>query len=131
MYGVLSSKPSGNQAVFTQGERLLVLQRILKEDRFRMTKENFPFIAAALGLLLTLIVFKGSGLKDDGRTLIPLLTLLLITEFGTIVTAIGAYFGGKHFLSTRKISAHLAVTIVCVLLCVQFVMHGLRLWPHS
>lgn len=95
-----------------------------------MTKDNFPYIAAILGLVLTVIVFKGSGLGDDGKTLVPLLTLLLVSEFGAIVTAIGAYLGGRHFLSTREISGHTAVTVLCVVLCVQFVLQGFNLWPH-
>ena len=95
-----------------------------------MTKDNFPFIAAILGLVLTVIVFKGSGLGEDGKTLIPLLTLLLVSEFGAIVTAIGAYLGGKNFLDTKKVTGHTAVTILCAVLCVQFVIHGFRLWPH-
>lgn len=109
---------------------MLVYSNQIEEDRFQMTKDNFPYIAAILGLFLTVIVYKGSGLRDDGKTLIPLLTLLLITEFGTIVTAIGTYFGCKNFLATREISGHTAVTILCVLLLVRFVVQGFHLWPH-
>ncbi len=95
-----------------------------------MTKDTFPFIAAMLGLVLTVIVFKGSGQGDDGKTLIPLLTLLLMCEFGAIVTAIGSYLGGKKLLSIRKISGHTAVSILCVVLCIQFVIRGFQIWPH-
>lgn len=95
-----------------------------------MTKDNFPYIALILGLILTAIVFKGSELRDDGNTLLPLLTLLLVSEFGAIVTAIGVYLGSKHYLSTREISGHTAVTILCAVLCVQFVIRGFNLWPH-
>ncbi len=95
-----------------------------------MTRENFPYIAAVLGLVLTIIVFKGSEPRDDGSTLLPLLTLLLVSEFGAIVTAIGSYLGGKHYLSTREISGFTAVTILCAVLCVQFVVRGFSLWPH-
>ena len=95
-----------------------------------MTKDNFPYIAVILGLVLTTIVFKGSELRDDGNTLLPLLTLLLVSEFGAIVTAIGVYLGSKHYLSTREISGHTAVTILCAVLCVQFVIRGFNLWPH-
>ena len=107
-----------------------VFNKLIDEGRFRMTKENFPHIAVILGLVLTVIVYKGSGLRDDGKTLIPLLTLLLITEFGAIVTTIGAYVGGKHFFATRQISGHTAVTILCVVLLVRFVIQGFHLWPH-
>lgn len=95
-----------------------------------MTKEKFPFIAAALGCLLTFVVLKGSGLKDDGTTLIPLLTLLLVCEFGAIITAIGSYLGGKHYLNTRIISGHTAATFLCVVLSVHFLIRGILLWPH-
>ena len=103
---------------------------LIEDHRFQMKKDDFPYIAAILGLVLTAIVYRGSGLRDDGRTLIPLLTLLLITEFGAIVTTIGAYIGGKHFFASRKISGHTVVTILCVVLFVRFVISGFRLWPH-
>ena len=95
-----------------------------------MTKDNFPYIAVILGLILTAIVFKGSELRDDGSTLLPLLTLLLVSEFGAIVTAIGVYLGSKEYLSTRKFSGYTAITILCAVLCVQFVIRGFNLWPH-
>jgi hypothetical protein len=95
-----------------------------------VTKDNFPYIAAILGLVLAIIVFKGSGPGDDGKTLMPLLTLLLMSEFGAIVTAIGAYFGGKVFLSSRELSGQTAVAFFCVVLCVQFVIRGFSIWPH-
>ncbi len=95
-----------------------------------MTKDNFPFIAVILGCFLTLIVFKGSGLRDDGTTLLPLLTLLLVSEFGAIVTAIGFYLGGRNFLATRTISSHTAATMLCGCLFAFFVARGLMLWPH-
>ena len=94
-----------------------------------MIKENFPIIAAALGFLLTLLVLIGSRLGDDGKTLIPLLTLLVISEFGAILTAIGAYFGGRQFLATRTISNHTAATILCVCLFINFLVRGFQLWP--
>lgn len=95
-----------------------------------MTKDNFPIIAAALGFLLTLLVLRGSRLGDDGNTLIPLLTLLLVSEFGAILTLIGLYFGGRQFLATRTISIHTAATILCVCFFVHFLVRGFQLWPH-
>lgn len=95
-----------------------------------MTKDNFPYIAVVLGLILTAIVFKGSELRDDGTTLIPLLTLLLVAEFGAIVTAIGSYLGARHLFATRQITSHTAVTILCAVMCVHFILQGFRLWPN-
>lgn len=95
-----------------------------------MTKDNFPIIAAALGFLLTLLVLKGSQPGENGNTIIPLLTLLLISEFGAILTAIGSYLGGRHFLATRTISNHTAATVLCVCFFVHFIVRGFQLWPH-
>lgn len=95
-----------------------------------MKKDKFPFIAVILGCVLTLIVFKGSGLRDDGKTLIPLLTLLLVSEFGAIVTAIGFYLGGRHFVATKTVSANTVATILCGGLFVLFVVRGFLLWPR-
>ena len=95
-----------------------------------MTKDKFPLIASMLGCFLILVVFKGSELRDDGNTLLPLLTLLLVSEFGAIVSAAGVYFGGRHFLETRRISMSTVATICCGCLCVLFVVRGFQLWPH-
>ena len=43
---------------------------------------NFPYLALGLGLFLILIVIKGSEAGSDGVTPVPLLTLLVICEFG-------------------------------------------------
>lgn len=94
-----------------------------------MKKENFPFIAVLLGSILTLIVFKGSGLRDDGKTLIPLLTLLLISEFGAIVTGVGCYLGVKHFFATKTISLSTVASLFCGFLFVVFISRGFSLWP--
>ena len=95
-----------------------------------MTTDKFPLVASLLGCFLILVLFKGSGLRDDGNTLISLLTLLLISEFGAIVSAAGLYFGGKHFLSTRTFSMNTVAAIICGGLLVLFVVRGFQLWPH-
>ena len=94
-----------------------------------MTKEKFPIIAAALGFLLTLLVLKGSQQGDDGSTLIPLLTLLLISEFGVIVTGIGSYLGGRQFLATRTVSNPAVAALFCACLLIHFLVRGIQLWP--
>ncbi len=95
-----------------------------------MTKDKFPYVAGIIGFVLALIVFKGSALQEDGRTAIPLLTLLVVSEFGAILTAIGAYFGIREFFSTRKFSLITAVSCFCVFLSIQFLVRGLQLWPN-
>lgn len=96
---------------------------------FAMEKEKFPYLATIIGIILSIVVFKGSGLREEGRTVLPLLTLLVVSEFGAIVTAIGSYLGARQFLSTRKFTAITAMSLLCALLCCQFVIRGILLWP--
>lgn len=97
-----------------------------------MNKNNFPFIAAAIGFILTIVLLKGSGVRADGKTtFLPLLTLLLMSEFGAILTAIGTYLGLKQFFSTKKLSVELLLTVFCAFLCLQFVVQGFALWPSK
>ena len=95
-----------------------------------MTKDNFPYIAGVLGIVLTIIVFKGSVLRDDGRTMLPLLTLLVVCEFGAIVTAIGTYVGIKDLFSTRKFTKATAVSLLCLFMSLHFILGGIELWPN-
>lgn len=94
-----------------------------------MKKENFPFIATVLGLLLLILVLKGSEMRDDGSNLIPLLTLLVVSEFAFFVNAIGAYIGIKHTLAAGIKPVYGAVTLICILLAILFAWLGISLWP--
>lgn len=96
-----------------------------------MSKNNFPYIAGALGITLLMVVLKGSGLREDGTTIIPLLTLLVVCEFGAIVTAIGTYIGVRELFSTKKLSGTVAVGFACIVFCLIFVSYGLQLWPNK
>jgi len=94
-----------------------------------MKKYNYPYIALGLGLFLMLVVIKGSEIRGDGVTAIPLLTLLIISEFGFIATAIGAYIGIKHSLSVGIKVVYTVITIFCIILSVRFMLYGIDLWP--
>ncbi len=95
-----------------------------------MKKENFPFIASVMGLFLMLLVLTGSEVRDDGSTLIPLLTLLVVSEFAFFVNAIGAYIGIKHTLATSIKPLYASVTLICILLATIFAWMGISLWPN-
>jgi hypothetical protein len=76
-----------------------------------------------------LVVVKGSELNSEGATTIPLLTLLVISEFAFIVTAIGTYIGARHMLSAGIKTVYMVVTIICAILSVRFLFLGIELWP--
>ena len=94
-----------------------------------MKKLNFPYIALGLGLVLMLIVYKGSETPDSGGTLIPLLMLLGICELAFFITGFGAYLGVKQMLSTGFRVIDAAIAIFCALLSVKFMLLGIELWP--
>lgn len=96
-----------------------------------MNKNNFPFVALGIGLILLLIVMKGGEPRVDGATAIPLLTLLVVSEFAFFVTAIGAYIGIKQILAVGLKPLYTVVTLLCMLLSVGFLWHGIELWPFT
>lgn len=94
-----------------------------------MKSYNFPYIALSLGLLLMLVVMKGSEIRDDGMTALPVLTMLVISEFAFFVTAAGAYIGIRHSLSTGIKPVYTIITALCILVSVRFLFLGIDLWP--
>lgn len=95
-----------------------------------MKKKNFPVIAAVLGIALLVIALQGSKVTEEGGRLMPLLTLLLICEFGAVITAIGAFLGYQHFPKVNTFSGHAALVVFCLFLCALFIIKGFSLWPH-
>lgn len=94
---------------------------------------NFPYIALVLGLLLSLMITKGSQLDSNGETLLPLLTLLIINECAFFLTAAGTFIGVKHIISTNfkdsSKALYIITIVLCALLCIQFLLLGIKLWP--
>lgn len=89
----------------------------------------FPYLAVVLGLILMMIVTGGSSSGTEGGTAIPLLTLLVISEFAFFVTAIGAFLGIKHFHNVRQKPVYVAAIVICALLAIRFMWLGIELWP--
>ena len=94
---------------------------------------NFPYLALALGLLLLLIVTRGSETDAEGFTALPLLTLLIVNECAFFLTAAGTFIGLKHLYSSefkfRKNPLYFMTTVICILLTIQFTLLGIELWP--
>ena len=98
-------------------------------EKARMKKTHFPFIALGLGLVLLLAVITGSRQSAQGDTAMPLLTLLLMSEFAFFVTAIGAYMGFKKLKADGFNVSYAIATGLCVLLAIRFIFYGFELWP--
>ncbi len=95
----------------------------------QMKTFKFPYLALILGLFLFLLVMKGSVTDSNGVTAIPLLTLLIVSEFAFFVTASAVYIGVKHMRTAGITSAYAATTVACFLLSIRFMLYGISLWP--
>ena len=94
-----------------------------------MKFNNFAFIASGLGTTLMLIALRGGQLTDDGSTALPLLTLLIICEFASIVTGVGIYSGVMRIRDQGMSPVIVTLTGLCVVLSVSFLFLGLQFWP--
>ena len=96
-----------------------------------MNKGNFPFIALALGLALMGVLYK-TGATDPGtELLLPLLTVLIISEFGFIVMAVAVFLGGQTLVKNGFDIVLAVVTLLCGMLGVEFLLVGLEHWPGT
>lgn len=96
-----------------------------------MKKHLYPYIALAIGLILSLIVMQGSVVDAQGITRIPLLTLLIISEFGFFATAIGVYIGVRHLMAIGINWPYLILVVFNGLFALRFLLMGLALWPSE
>jgi hypothetical protein len=96
-----------------------------------MNKSNFPFIAFGLGLFLMGILIK-TGATDPGSELVlPLLTVLIISEFGFIIMAVAVFLGAQT-LAKNGFEIVLAIAILlCGMLGVEFMLIGIAHWPGN
>ena len=94
-----------------------------------MLKAPFSYIALALGLPLLILLLLSAPENTGDNTKLPLLTMLIISEFGAIVTAIGAITGVMRIQKTSANYSLLAVSIACALLSIKFLLIGIAYWP--
>jgi type IV secretory pathway VirB2 component (pilin) len=96
-----------------------------------MNKTNFPFIALAIGLFLMGVLFKTGATDPDTELVLPLLTVLIISEFGFLVMAAAVFLGLQTMLKNGFDLALSVVTLVCGMLAVEFMITGIEHWPGS
>jgi hypothetical protein len=88
-----------------------------------------PYVAVGIGIPLMLVVVRGSQAGSDGSALMPLLTLLVVSEFAFFLTAIGAYIGFRQIRSVGIQPLYALMTVFCVLLAIGFMWIGVKVWP--
>jgi hypothetical protein len=89
---------------------------------------NFPYLSIALSAVLFLIVAKGSQPQGDSYSL-PLLTLLVVSEFAFIFNAIAVYIGIKNRTEVENTVFYTITIVVCFVFATWFLLMGVNLWP--
>ena len=92
-------------------------------------RKIFPILALLIGVALTMLVLAGGIPDDNGSTTLPLLTLLIASEFGFIVTLIGATVSIKQGLAEDFTMANVSIAVCCAALSIYLAWHGINLWP--
>lgn len=91
-------------------------------------RRSFPWIALAVGLIFSLVLLWNASASPAGNHPLPLLTALLMSEFGCLLTAIAVVFSVRN-LSLRGIhTADSLLLLANLVLAVNLLLSGLRLW---
>ncbi|HIP68612.1 MAG TPA: hypothetical protein EYH06_08485 [Chromatiales bacterium] len=92
-------------------------------------KRAYPLIAFAMGLTIVLALF---GLHSPGAgnaPKLPLLTALLMAEFGFLVNAAAVIFGVQRYFSGDSTKTGMLLLPVNFLLALYLLVAGFKLWP--
>lgn len=96
-----------------------------------MTASKFPSLALGLGLVLALILLASGATDPTGEHRLPLLLLLLMSEFGFIVTAAGAFVAARVGQRSGFRFALVSTALGCAALSIGFAVIGLALWSAT
>ena len=94
-------------------------------------KKSIPWLALGIGLLLALLLLRFSPLTASSGFILPMLTALLMSEFGFIITAIGAGISVSDLLKQGVKLRPAALLIGNLLLALNFMNQGLSLWAET
>jgi len=92
-------------------------------------KLSFPWLALGLGLTLAAILIVPGVVDPASQPALPLLTRLIMAEFGFFVTAIGAVQAIRKGLTQGFGFVLITVISGCSLLSIGFMWLGISLWP--
>ncbi len=82
-----------------------------------------------IGLVLMAVLLVAGSPGDETRRMLPLLTLLIISEFGMFVTGIGAWLGIDTIRVTGFRPVMLFLIVGCAVLSAAFLFLGIEYWP--
>ena len=94
-----------------------------------MNNISFPWLALGLGLLVAVGLMMSGAFSPEGTYKLPLLTMLIVSEFGFFVTAIGAGLGINTLLEKGMNQVMLGIVVADGLMAAMFLYLGIQLWP--
>jgi hypothetical protein len=99
-----------------------------EQGGYSVSRDKFAWLTLVVGaVLLSVLVAAGTG--ESGFSL-PLLTMLLISEFGFLVTGAGAFLGAREWVRNGFRPGVSLVAVMCGLLSVWFAIRGYAIWEH-
>jgi hypothetical protein len=90
---------------------------------------SYPWLALGLGLLVGAGLLYTGVMSPNANYALPLLTMLIVNEFGFFVTAIGAGVGINMIFKDGMQTPLLMVVIGDAILAACFLYLAIRLWP--
>jgi hypothetical protein len=94
-------------------------------------KQSIPWLTLGIGLLLSLLLLQFGPLNTNSGYVLPLLTALLMSEFGFIITAIGAGISVSDMLKPGIKWRPITLLIGNLLLAMYFMNRGFVLWAET
>ena len=94
-------------------------------------KRSYPWLALGLGLILSLVLMRYADPGSTGMQKLPLLTGLLMSEFGFLVTAVAAGICIRDLIKQGVGKLPLVLLAGNLLLAANFMRLGLQLWPGA
>ena len=94
-------------------------------------KKSIPWLTLGIGLAFALILLRFSPLSTSDGFVLPLLTALLMSELGFIITAIGTGISVRDVLQQGVKLRSAALLFGNLLLALNFFNQGLALWDKS
>lgn len=94
-----------------------------------MTKFPFTWLALGAGLLIALMLLGAQATPDGGP--LPLLTQLILAEFGFILNVIGAWTGLQRLQRDGMQWSMVSATVGCIVIAVVLGLMGVALFPDS
>lgn len=92
---------------------------------------SFPWLALGLGLVIAMVLVSAGAVGPEAGRSLPLLTLLMIAEFGFFLNAIGAGLALRQLMQQGLNPGVILSAFGCAVLAAGFAWVGLQLWPGS